>query len=319
MVALSAGWVIPRRTLVLALTVSTALLVPLTLVLVFVGASAALGLGLGFSSLVLPALRLKPLLASALGVPSALTGVVAAGLQGSALPAAAFVALTCLLVVPATVVDARLLAGIPSAAAAFAAVPLPLEPVQVGVFMILGGALAVALLGRSPRPEQLAPVPPVRAWTHGSVMAVAVGIAVFLVIHVGSPHGYWVALTLTVVLRPFQDQTWRAAAERVLGTFLGVLLSLVMAALLPQWALLLALWVAVVLMAAYAAQGDYVRQVAFMTPGAVLIGSGGSPMAIASDRVVMTVLGVLVAAGMALGLSWFDRWRAAQQTGEEIG
>ena len=77
--------------------------------------------------------------------------------------------------------------------------------------------------------------------------------------------------------------------------------------------------VAVVLMAAYAAQGDYVRQVAFMTPGAVLIGSGGSPMAIASDRVVMTLLGVLVAAGIALGLSWFDRWRAAQQTGEEMG
>jgi hypothetical protein len=30
-----------------------------------------------------------------------------------------------------------------------------------------------------------------------------------------------------------------------------------------------------------------------MTPGAVLIGSGGSPVAIASDRVVMTLLGVL--------------------------
>ncbi|MGB7961990.1 MAG: FUSC family protein [Propionicimonas sp.] len=319
MVALSAGWVIPRRTLVLALTVSTALLVPLALALVFVGASAALGLGLGFSSLVVPALRLKPLQASALSVPSALTGVVAAGLQGSALPAAAFVALTCLLVVPATVVDARVLAGIPSAAAVFVAVPLPLEPARVGLFMILGGALAVALLGRSPRRAQLAPVPPVRAWTHGSVMAVAVGISLFLVIHFGVPHGYWVALTLTVVLRPFQDETWRAAAERVLGTFLGVLLSLVLAALLPRWALLLAVWVAVVLMAAYAVQGDYVKQVAFMTPAAVLIGSGGSPVAMASDRVVMTLLGVLVAAGIALGLSWFDRWRAAQQTREELG
>lgn len=319
MVALSAGWVIPRRTLALALTVSTALLVPLILVLVLVGASAALGLGLGFSSLVLPALKLRPLQASALGVPSALTGVVAAGLQGSALPAAAFVALTCLLVVPATVVDARLLAGIPTAAAVFVAVPLPLEPGQVGSFMILGGALAVALLGRSPRPEHLEPVPPVRAWTHGSVMAVAVGIASFLVIHFGIPHGYWVALTLTVVLRPFQDETWRAAVERVLGTFVGVLLALAVAALLPQWGLLLAMWVSVVLMAAYAAQGDYVKQVAFMTPGAVLIGSGGSPVVIASDRVVMTGLGVLVAAGIALGLSWFDRWRAAQQTGEESG
>lgn len=64
-----------------------------------------------------------------------------------------------------------------------------------------------------------------------------------------------------------------------------------------------------------AAQGDHVRQAAFLTPGVVLIGSGGSPVVIASDRVVMTLLGVLADAGIALALSWFDRWQSGEESG----
>ena len=61
-------------------------------------------------------------------------------------------------------------------------------------------------------------------------MAVAVGAVVYLVGAWDIPHGYWMALTLTVVLRPFDDQTRRKSLQRVVGTIGGVVLSLLLAA-----------------------------------------------------------------------------------------
>ena len=55
-------------------------------------------------------------------------------------------------------------------------------------------------------------------------MAVSVGIVVYLVQFHGLSHGYWVAVTLTVVLQPRHDLTRTKARQRILGTVGGVVL-----------------------------------------------------------------------------------------------
>ncbi len=50
------------------------------------------------------------------------------------------------------------------------------------------------------------------------------------------PRGYWIALTVIVVLQPDFGSTRQRAAERILGTFAGVLLARALLAIqLPQW------------------------------------------------------------------------------------
>ncbi|MFZ0529840.1 MAG: FUSC family protein, partial [Propionicimonas sp.] len=146
-----------------------------------------------------------------------------------------------------------------------------------------------------------------RAWRHAAVMALTVGPVVYLTQALGLPHGYWMALTLTVVLRPFDDQTWRKAWQRILGTLLGVVLSLLLAATLPLWAIVIALGATMVLTIAYSAQGDYLRQVVFLNPAAVLLGSTASVGAAATERVIATVAGALLAGAVALLLAKYDQ------------
>jgi len=67
-----------------------------------------------------------------------------------------------------------------------------------------------------------------------------------------------------------------------------------------------------VLSAAYALKPDYTRQVLFMTPAVVLLGSAGHPLLIASERAIATLAGALLAAAIALGLATFENRRTVE-------
>ena len=142
-------------------------------------------------------------------------------------------------------------------------------------------------------------------------MALAVGAVVYLVGIFELPHGYWVALTLTAVLRPSDDQTIRRSSERVLGTIGGALLALLATTVAPLWALLVLLVASTVLCIGYALTKDYTRQVLFMTPAVVLLGSAGHPFLIASERALATLAGALLAVAIGLGLATFENRRAS--------
>jgi len=141
-------------------------------------------------------------------------------------------------------------------------------------------------------------------------MAILVGAVVYQVEILQIPHGYWIAMTLTVVLRPFGPETQQAAWQRVTGTVAGALMALVLVFLLPQWAVLVAVVISFVLMIASAVQGSLTRQVAFMTPAVILLGSSAAPFDIAAERVLATLVGALLAIGAALALSATERRRA---------
>lgn len=310
------GWAIPRRVLLPSLLVSIVLLVPLAIAYLLAGIPAALALGMGYVALVKPALTQRSHHALGLAVPAALAAGVAVALRGQPFAAAGFVALCCLMVAPANQLGDGLMAGLPTAAAVLVAVPGDFTPSWTAAGVLLGGAVVVLIATRIPRTMRPADVEPVRAWRHAIVMAVAVGVVTYLVLALDVHHGYWVALTLTVVLRPFDDQTRSRAGQRVLGTFAGVVLAVLIAAVLPLWAIAVALVACLVLMTAYSTIGDYTRQVIFLTPTVVLLGSAGDPGLIAAERALATITGAILAGLVAMGLIWLDSKNFA---GKEVG
>ncbi|PKQ23851.1 MAG: hypothetical protein CVT65_05980 [Actinobacteria bacterium HGW-Actinobacteria-5] len=313
MTGVHGSWMVPRRVLLLCVVATILLLAPLTGAYLLAGVPAAVGMVMGYVAGARPALTLRPYQAVVLAVPAAMTGAVAVALRGQPMAAACFVALCCILVAPASIRADGLMAGVPSIAAVLVSVPGDFRSDAVAFWMLLGGAVMALLgswIGTSGRTGK--GIAPERAWRHAVVMAVAVGLTVYAVDVLAWPHGYWVALTLTVVLRPFGEETLQRSWQRVLGTIGGVVLAMVLAALLPLWAAGVALGLCLVLSLAYTTLGDYPKQVLFLTPSVVLLGSA-SPGALATERALYTVTGAVLAGGIALALAWYDSRRTKKE------
>lgn len=297
------GWAIPRPVVLLSATVTLAMVGAFVVVLWLAGPAAALALGMGLLAGTRPALALPPRPAMALTLPAALAGGVAVGLRGDAFAAACFVALCCVMIAPAEMRQESLLAGLPTAAAVLVAVPGAFTPAATAFWMVVGGLMAVAIAVLAKFPKAAVPGTPAdRAWRHATVMAASVGLVVYLVQLYEVPHGYWVAVTLTVVLRPLHDLTRTKARQRIIGTVAGVVLAL----LLPAWGVVLALAVCLALMTSYALLGDYLKQVVFLTPAVVLLAPAGGVGLYAAERAVATLVGTLLAGALALLLERAD-------------
>ena len=317
----SSGWEVPGGVLRIACVVAGALLVPLVAVLWLVGPVQALSVAMGYTACLYAGLKVPLRAALALTVPAALAGAVAVAVSGQALPAAGFVALTCLMAAPANMLANRVIAGIPTVAAIFAALPATLDPAPVAGWMLAGGAYSVLVAQRLRQPEPTEQVDAGTAWRHAIAMAAAVGLATFLVIVLDVPHGYWIGMTLTIVLRPLGPETWSVVGQRVVGTVAGAVLALGIGLLLPGWALVATLTLLMVATVAYALLGDYARQVMFMTPMIVLLGAGSSSgrAEVAAERVLATLVGAVIAAGIALALARFERDHPATQPSASPG
>lgn len=304
---LRSGWAVPRRTLLIGTLVGLVLIAAFIAVLWLAGIAAAVSLGMGFLAGTRPAIALTPRHAMALALPAAMAGAVGVGLRSQPFAAACFVALCCVMAAPAGIRQAGLLAGLPTVAAVLVSVPGSYEPVLTAVWMIAGSLLLVAIsvVARVPR-SMVSGVPPERAWRYAAVMAISVGIVVYLVQFYELSHGYWVAVTLTVVLQPWHDLTRAKARQRILGTVGGVLLALLIAEVLPAWAITIALAICLVMMNCYAIQGDYIRQVAFLTIAIVLLAPAGGASLIAVERAIATLVGTLLAGALAVLLERAD-------------
>ncbi len=301
--------------LLLSAALSVLLLIPLAGGYLLAGVPAALGIGMGYVVLLRPALTLPARRVGLLVLAAGLVASVAVALRGQPLAAAAFVALCCLAVAPVNRTGEGMLAGLPTAASVLVAVPGDFDPAAMAGWAVLGGGIAVLVAARVPKATPLPGLDRDRAQRHAVVMAAAAGLVTYLVLALHVPHGYWVALTLTVVLRPFDDQTRTKAWERLVGTFGGIVLAVLLAALLPLWAIAVALTACLVLMTAYALRGDYTRQVLFLTPSVVLLGTPGDLGLVAADRALATVTGAVLAALIAMVMVIVDSRTAGRQEG----
>jgi hypothetical protein len=321
-VAVRESWALPRRTLGVSVVLTVALMLPLGLGYGFAGLPAALGIGMGYVAALQPALSLPSKYAAALTVPAAMAGAVAVGLRGSPVAAACFVALSCLLAAPAAMVADGLLARIPTVAAVLVAVPGQFDPAATAGWMLLGGLWCVLLATKMSPRHELKPLPARIAWVHASVMALTAAVFVLSTMELQVPHGYWAAMTLTLVLRANPGETWLVAVQRIVGTVGGALVALSAAWLLPLWAIGVALMISLVLSIGYSVVGDNVRQVMFMTPTVILLGSAGSSSVLALERTLMTLGGALVAIGLAFVLYRMDAASVAAtqgQAGQDVG
>jgi uncharacterized membrane protein YccC len=134
---------------------------------------------------------------------------------------------------------------------------------------------------------------------------VAVDTVLMRSIHV--THGYWLAMTSLIVLRPFAGETVRRSAERVAGTVAGGIFAAAVTAVFSSHNEILAIVVlcAAGAVALYAV--DYAWYCFFLTPTIVLLTLPRMhDWNLALARTEMTVLGAVVAVAAML-LLWPER------------
>jgi uncharacterized membrane protein YccC len=262
------------------------------------------GAAMSFGTLVRP--RVAVVATLGLGACAALGALV----SGSAWLAGAAVGLTILLTAPANAYSAGMLTLAPILTMVFAVTDRGWPWWQAGVWGVIGGlvGLAIAALMRfGQRPPQ--PMPRALAWRHGLVLSVAAGLAIVAAELLELPHGYWVAVTLMVVLRPVPGERRSYVRQRLAGTLLGAAVSLLVVWLLPADLWIVAAFAFLVILAAYAMSGNYFMQTLFLTPMLLIFLSAGGEAEITVEltleRVAFTVLGVVLAAGLAWAM---ERW-----------
>ncbi len=318
--AVGESWAIPGKALRTSVVTLGVLLAPVVLAAVVVGPEAALPMVLAEVMCLTVAAKLTPQYAALMVALVAVTVAVAVSLNGQPFPAACFAVLVCLMVAPANMFEVGLLSAVPPIAAVFLASPgLTLDPALTALWAFLGGLFVVLLLARVAPPDRRHPIGAVTAFRHAAVMAVAMGVSVFLVLHFEVPHGYWVPMTMALVLQPFGVETTTRARQRIAGTIGGGLLALGLALVLPTGVVAVAVLPLMVLGVAYSILGRYSKSVMFLTPSAVLLANLASRDAEISatlHRLVATLVGGIVAAVLALLLEHADTEQASPADSE---
>ena len=243
-----------------------------------------------------------------LGAAAAL-GVLA---SGDPVTSGLAVALAILLTAPANAYSAGMLMMAPILTMVFAVTERGWPWWQAGLWGVIGGlvGLAIAQVMRfGQRPPQ--PVSRELAWRHAIVLGVAAGLSIVVAEVLALPHGYWVAVTLMVVLRPVPGERREYVQQRLAGTLAGAGIAMLVVWLVPAGLLLPAAFLFLVALAAYAMSGNYFMQTLFLTPMLLIFLSAGDEaeitVGLTLERVLFTVVGVALAAGLAWGM---ERWDA---------
>jgi len=201
---------------------------------------------------------------------------------------------------PPTVVDAS---GNPIEGSAYAGI--------VGVALLIGGCWAALLGSVLTRDFQ-------RATTESVSIDVATGYAIALAVSTGAATfvaayffpgstGAWVVLTILLVLKPRATDMWRTARHRVGGTLVGAVVAAVLVLGMDGLGLprmtgelvLGALFLTLAL--SFLQVRPYWQFVAFLTPAIILLKSSGTDeLDLDAQRVVMTLIGTLVALAVAV-------------------
>lgn len=137
---------------------------------------------------------------------------------------------------------------------------------------------------------------------HALRLAVVASIAVALSESLQLKRGYWLTITVVVMLQPYTSATTNRALQRVLGTMLGAILTALLGAAFhdPRAILVLSFFSAAACIALLPM--NYAAYSIFLTPTFVLLAeSAGGDWHLASTRVINTLLGgALALAGARL-------------------
>lgn len=250
--------------------------------------------------------------ALALTLVLGLAAALGAAVCGQPALSGAAVALMVLVTAPASSYSAGLLMLAPLLTMLFAVTDRGWPWWLAGVWGIIGGlvGLAIAALmkfGKQP-PK---PLPKALVWRHAVVLALAVGVSIVIAEQLGLDHGYWVAVTLLVALRPLPGERMSYAIQRIWGTVVGAAIAMVTVWVLPAEMLSLAAFAFLIALAAYAMSGNYFMQTMFLTPMLMIFltpkGDKQASYELTLGRVLYTLIGVSLVAILTGALAAWDR------------
>jgi uncharacterized membrane protein YccC len=136
------------------------------------------------------------------------------------------------------------------------------------------------------------------AGRHALRMAAVAGTSEIVAQAFGLPHGYWVALTAVIVLRPDYASTIYRCGQRAIGTVIGVGLGVATALLLHAGAAALVVGTGVTMTIAYAVIAvNYLLYVVFLTDFAVTL------LALLGQAAEQTAAARLAATGIGAALA----------------
>ncbi|MCX4576346.1 FUSC family protein [Streptomyces sp. NBC_01571] len=147
------------------------------------------------------------------------------------------------------------------------------------------------------------------SWRYGLRLAVCIGIAQALVSLVPVPRSYWVALTITFVMKPDFGSVFSRALMRALGTVAGLLVAAVVLTSVPLgWWDVAAMVVLAPLVPVLGARG-YGHQTAAVTPVILLLSDvlNHQGTALLVPRLVDSLMGCAIAL-VAGYLLWPESW-----------
>lgn len=312
--AITCAVIPPRKTLSLAVAAA----VPLVVLTVaggwLFGGTAAQGIVLGaLAGSTAAFTRLSWAWKGALALAAAGSGI--AGVLASAVPAlvAALAGVAAIAQLPINIRAAGASTLLPVLVAVGATTPGHPQPAIFAGALLAGFAMVMALaaLARVSTPARTIPAP--LAVAHAVLVAALMTVATFAITNWDIPHGYWLVLTIAVVLRPVSGESGRAAIDRISGTLAGVVAAIAMVLVTPLWLALLLASACLVLTVAWSLSGDTRKQVMFTTPVVILASSSGLASAAAEaaiDRLLLTLAGAVSA---ALG-SWLLHRADSQRT-----
>ncbi len=241
---------------------------------------------------------------------AALVNAAALGLGALVAEPAWLTVVVTLVVVPVLVLSGLRSAagraiGIPATLTFIAGAGLPAAPAgERFVEGLAGGAWALALfaivivLGLRPSPPPVPATPSGVLANHAIRLGVAAAVAVALAAALSLAHGYWLAISVAIVLRPGLEPTAERITQRLAGSLLGgVAGAVIIVQVGGSWTLIV---LATLLVGGATALllADYRIASALLTAGVLTmldVGHGISVDAV-NDRLLATVVG----AGLAL-------------------
>lgn len=283
------------------------------------GTTASIAVGLSAGSAMTFGTFLPTRAAVAVTLVLGAAAALGAAVSGQPWLSGAAVALMVLVTAPATAYSAGILMLAPLLTMLFAVTDRGFPWWLAGLWGIVGGLVGLAiaaLMGFGKAPPR--PLPWALAWRHAVVLAIAVGISIVAAEVLATEHAYWVAVTLLVALRPVPGERMSYAIQRIWGTLAGSLIALVTIWLAPSGWLMIAAFVYLVTLAAYAMSGNYFMQTMFLTPMLMIFLTSGADkeatVELTLGRVYYTIIGVLLAAALTYLMAVLDR-RADRSSG----
>ncbi|MFE1289507.1 FUSC family protein [Streptomyces sp. NPDC058751] len=149
------------------------------------------------------------------------------------------------------------------------------------------------------------------SWRYGTRLALCIGLGQVLVSTVEVPRSYWVALTITFVMKPDYGSVFSRALLRALGTVAGLVVAAAVLALVPRgWWDVPVLMVLGALIPALTPRG-YGYQTAAITPVILLLSDvlNHQGTGLVVPRLVDSLIGCAIAL-VAGYLLWPESWHA---------